>query len=437
MLDGFKKLFSLKRGPDQIAGARRYIPGVGSFHVNEDTAMSVAAFHRGVTYIATQIAKLPWTVKDKTNNIQEGEIANLLDLAPNPEMNAFTARVLMVMQALQLGNSYWEIQRDMMNRPVALWPLDPKAVDLIRIRGELYYRVAGGSSDYAYTDAYLPAGDVFHVRNFHTKDGLVGQGLVAYASETLGISRAADKMASGIFTNGGVPAGVLTYEGALTDEAFDRLKNSWKEQNNGRKAGGVAILENGVKFNTLNLDPDVLQFLESRKFGVLEIARFLGLPPTKLFDASTATYSNVENANLEVATDTLDSWAVNLEMEADVKLLNKRYAGRFTELDLYAVFRGDMTTRANYFSKMMQIGAMTPNQVRAREGQPGYGKDGDRYFIAVNNYTPADRLDEVIDAQIKGKEPKDVTPPPKSEEDLAAKEADKQLTAAALRILEK
>jgi Phage portal protein len=109
---------------------------------------------------------------------------------------------------------------------------------------------------------------------------------------------------------------------------------------------------------------------------------------------------------LEVATDTLDSWAVNLEMEADVKILNYRYGGKYTELDLYAVFRGDMKTRADYFKAMMGVGAMTPNQIRAREGQAPY-PEGDKYYIATNNFTPVDRLDEVIDAQIepKGSEP--------------------------------
>lgn len=238
-------------------------------------------------------------------------------------------------------------------------------------------------------------------------------------------------MASGIFNNAGVPAGVLKVAGKMSDEAYKRLEKSWKEQNAGRKAGGVAILEEGAVFEALNLDPDVLQFLESRKFGVLEIARFLGLPPTKLFDSASATYSNVENANLEVATDTLDAWANNLEMEADVKLLNGRFGGRFTELDLYAVFRGDMTTRSNYFSKMMQSGAITPNQIRAREGLAPY-KDGERYYIAVNNFSPADRIDEIIDAQVAGKSqpatpPKDVTPDDNQD--------DKQLTKAAIEFL--
>src|SRR5690606_4285449 len=115
---------------------------------------------------------------------------------------------------------------------------------------------------------------------------------------------------------------------------------------------------------------------------------------------TASTYSNVEQSNLEVATDTLDTWATNLEMEADVKILNNRYGGRFTDIDLYSIFRGDMKSRSDYFKAMLSIGAMTPNQIRAREGLPGYGEVGDNYYIATNNFTPVKRMDEVIDAEI-------------------------------------
>jgi hypothetical protein len=82
-----------------------------------------------------------------------------------------------------------------------------------------------------------------------------------------------------------------------------------------------------------------------------------------------------------------------------MKLLNGRNAGKRTELDLYAVFRGDAVTRSTYFKNMMQIGAMTPNEIREKEGLAPYD-GGDRFFIATNNFTPEDRMDEVIDAQV-------------------------------------
>lgn len=382
----------------QLSPPRRAFFYRGSTLVNEDTSMQVAAFNRGLIYVSSQIAKLPWDIKDADNNILRSPVSDLLNLAPNREMNAFRFRLFLVQQAIIHGNSYAEIERNVQGTPIAMWPLCSTEMDLLRNSdGDLVYRYNSNGDP-----VYLSPRDVFHLPNFHTKDGIVGQGVVAYGRDVLGIQIGADNMASGIFHNAGIPSGILEHPGKLSDDAYKRLKASWEEQTGGKKTGSTTIFEEGMKFNPVNVDPDSLQFLQSRQFGVLEIARFLGIPPTKLFDVTAATYSNVENANLEVATDTLDSWATNLEMEADVKILNNRYGGRFTDIDLYSIFRGDMKTRSDYFKTMMSIGAMTPNQIRSREGLPGYG-EGENYYIATNNFTPVDRMDEVIDADIQQK----------------------------------
>lgn len=409
-----------------VNGPRRPFYFRGTTVVNEDSAMQVSAFNRGLIYISTQIAKLPWDVKDLDNKLLRNPVSDLLNLAANPEMNAFRFRLVMVQQAIIHGNAYAEIERNNSNIPIALWPLNSADMEILRTTtGELVYRYTnqGGGQ------TILNPRDVFHLPNFHTKDGIVGQGVVGYGRESLGIALAADNMASGIFHNSGIPSGILEHPGKLSDEAYKRLKESWAEQTGGKKTGSTSIAEEGMKYTPVNVDPEALQFLQSRQFGVLEIARFLGVPPTKLFDTTAATYSNVENANLEVATDTLDTWATNLEMEADVKILNNRYGGRFTDIDLYSIFRGDMKTRSDYFKSMMSIGALTPNQIRAREGLPGYA-EGDNYYIANNNFIPVDRMDEVIDADITQKtKPAAATPPAAPKAEALQDAAIKYLTA--------
>jgi HK97 family phage portal protein len=428
MAFSFTKFFSRKTSPgkSQQITPRRGMWFRGTTLVNEEASMQVAAFNRGLIYISTQIAKLPWDVKDVDNNIIINPISNLLNLAPNDEMNAFRFRLVMVQQAIIHGNSYAEIERNGAGTPIAMWPLRSREMEVLRtVEGKLVYRYTNPDGG----QVHLSPRDVFHLPNFHTKDGIIGQGVVAYGQEILGIQIAADQMASGIFHNSGIPSGLLKHTGRLSDEAYDRLKESWNEQQGGKKTGSTSILEEGMTYEAVNTDPDALQFLESRQFGVLEIARFLGVPPTKLFDVTAATYSNVENANLEVATDTLDSWATNLEMEADVKIMNYRYGGRFTDIDLYSIFRGDMTTRSNYFKSMMSIGALTPNQIRSREGLSPY-KEGDSYYIATNNFTPVDRMNEVIDADIAQKTKPTSTAPASGGKNAALEDAAvKYLTA--------
>jgi HK97 family phage portal protein len=397
--------------PEQISLTRSNFGYSAGTIVSEESAMEVSAFYRGVIYVSTQIAKLPWHVKDEKNLLLDNDISYILNVSPNEEMTSFNFKIFLIQCAIITGNGYAEIERTMDGRIKKLWPLNPKRVSPIRdVNGTLYYQVL--PSTYGGETVYLAPRDIFVVRNLHTKDAIQGLGLVGYAMQTLGISLGADKMANSLFANGGMPSGVLTHPGRISEEAAKRIAASWKENHGGKKTGGTALLEEGVTYNPISHSPDVLQFLESRQFNVIEIARFLGIPPTKLFDSNSAKFNNIEHSNLEVATDTLDSWARNLESEADMKLLVNKRSGKKTELDLYAVFRGDMSTRATYFQKMMQAGAITPNEIRLKEGLAPYD-GGDRYYIATNNFSPADRVDEIVDAQVA---PKETSKPSPAEE---------------------
>lgn len=386
---------------DQVQDSHRGFYYKGGILVDESTAMKVSAFYRGVIYVSTSLAKLTINIKDKDNNKLENDpVYKLWNNAINSEQPAFRAKLFMIQVALIGGNAYAEIERNILGQPVALWPLEPGRVEPWRdSSGKLWYRVTGGMNT-SETYQYLEPKKIFHLPGLHlTSNGLMGESLTQWASRTLGISLGADRMASGLFNNGGLPSGILRHKTTLSDDAYKRIKDSWKEQYSQENAGGVAILEEGTEWQAINLDPQVLQFLESRKFGVIEIARFLGISPIKLYELTNANYNNAENANLDVANDTFSAWAKNLECESDFKLLNNNYGGKYTDVDLLELTRGDMKTRGTYYKDMMQVGAISPNEIRQDEGRPAY-PGGDDKYIAVNNYTPANRVHEVIDSQI-------------------------------------
>lgn len=359
--------------------------------------MTVSAYYSAVIYISTQIAKMPFHIKDARKRVINDRISKLIGLAPNDEMNAFVFKLLMNQHAIHNGNAYAEIVRDNQNRIVSLYPIPTRYVQPMRIEDDLFYQIANPVNN---AKIFLRPKEIFHLKNFHTHDGIVGLGLVSYMSEILGINLGANQYSNTLFDNYGMPSGVLQHPGSLSPEAREHLTESWRAFQSGRKAGSTAILEENMKYEPISHDPESMQFLETRKFSVYEIARFLRLPPTKLFDAEAATYNNVENANLEVITDCLDPWATNWEMEVNVKLLNNSFGERKSEMDFFALSRGDSETRSNYYKSMFETGAMTSNQIRENEGKPGYGENGDKYFVATNNFTPVERIDDVIDSQI-------------------------------------
>ena len=383
-----------KRTEQPNVSSRRYFLNGKYTYVDEDTAMTIAAFNRGVIYVATQMAKLPWDVKNKENKIQENHELNYLlnrSCTSDLETTAFMVKVFMIISAITHGNAYLEIERNMTGKIVGLHPIPTADVQVMRTdAGKLVYVVSNGSKG----QVVLMPREIFHMRNFHTMDGIMGQGVVNYASETLGISLGGNRFANALYSNSGMPSGAIETDGKLSQDAVDRMRASWQSATSGRKTGSVVVLEEGTKFNPITFAPDVLQFIESRKFGVPEIARFLGVPPTKLYSQEQATYNNNEQDNLSVVNDTLSAWASNMEKEADLKFFGKNMR-LHTDIDLFEIAKGDMDTRATYYTKMMGVGAITPNEIRVKEGMTPYD-DGNRHYIATNNFTPSDKVDEVV-----------------------------------------
>jgi HK97 family phage portal protein len=411
----FTKLENRKYEPTQPSVSRRFFFGTKNLNIDDDIAMTAAAFNRGVLYLATQLAKLPWNIKKSDKTIEpNSRIANILNRNPNPETTAFILRVSLLIDAIVTGNGYWEIEREASGRIKNLWNIPSRDVQPWRdTDGKLWYRVTGGSAMNARNGVLLMRPDeIYHLRGFHTKDSISGMGVTDYAGETLAISVGADKFASSLFANGGMPSGVITVPGKISEQAIGRMKESWDAATTGRKTATTAILEEGTTYSPISLAPDVMQFIETRKFGVPEIARFLGVPPTKLYDLTQSTYNNVEQENIAVANDTLDPWARNIENEADKKFLGNDFT-RHTELDLFQVFRGDMETRSKFYNTLFGMGSIQPNEIRTLEGWAKYD-GGDRYYVAANNFTPIDKVDDVIDSNIS----KNNQAPSSSEDDL-------------------
>lgn len=370
--------------------------------VTAETSLEVAAFYRGLFYISSQIAKLPWDIKTFDNRIlnSNNEVYYLLNRKPNDEMTAFHWKALMVYACHLRGNGFSEIVRDATRKIRAIYPIMHHDVCMVRdLENKLLYQM---SSTVDGGVVYLRPDEVLHFRNVYTEDGINGLSVINYANKVLGTSKGADKMAGKLFENSGMPSGVLQTDRVLSEDVIERLKKDWRRKFGGNNAGGVAVLEEGMQFNPINFAPDVMQFLESRQYSVLEIARFLSVPPSKLYVPESQTYNNIEHSNIEVGNDTIDVWARVFEQEVDIKLLGNRRVK--SEMDLHQLYRGDMDTRSSYFSTMISNAAMTPNEARKKEGLEPYD-GGDEFYIATNNLTPVSRQNEIIDSQIDNNQP--------------------------------
>jgi HK97 family phage portal protein len=229
-------------------------------------------------------------------------------------------------------------------RPAQMWPMHPSRVSARRPneQGEIEYYVTPPAGP----AVHIPASRMFHLRGL-SSNGVWGLSPVQDARDTIGLGMAGEAFASGFFVNGARPSMVLQHPGTLSEDAYERLKQSIDERHTGlTNAQRTSILEEGMTAHTLSVSPEDAQFIEQRKFAVEEIARMYRVHPHKIgVMEGTQTYASVEQANIDHVVSTVRPWAVRWEQQISASLIPADDDEFYAELLVDGLLRGDTMTR--------------------------------------------------------------------------------------------
>ena len=362
--------------------------------VDEDRALTHSAVWASVRLISETVAALPWRAHrrlERGNELMDGsDLDYILHVQANPEQSAFSFRETALAHALLWGNGYGEIERNNRGEPWNIWTIPPDKCHPDRTAdGRIWYVVGG--------QPVIAADNMFHLKGLGF-DGLVGYPVVVHAARTIGLGLALDTMAASTFQNGGAPGVIIQQkEGRnLTPEGVANMLKSFEDRFKGpANAGKAMYIDGGMEAKILEQPLAALQFLESRKFQVSEIARWFRVPPHKLADLDRATFSNIEHQALEFVTDTLVPWISRLETEAQIKLVgrNNRMGRVYTKINVAGLLRGDIKSRYDAYGVGRDKGWLSANDIRAMEDMnPVSG--GDEYLVQ-SQMVPQDMLREI------------------------------------------
>jgi HK97 family phage portal protein len=367
--------------------------GYNGTTVTPETAMKLSAVYACIKVTSEGVAKLPCHAYQTTNGKREVAAAHpadrLLYSDPNEYMTAFAFKQAITEIALRWGNGYAKIIRGKRYEPVSFKLYEGGTVTLVESNGQLFAQTPDGK---------IPYYDIFHLRGLGT--GVTGKSPISYAAESMGISLNTQTFGNNFYENGAAIGVALKHPGKLSDTAHKHLKESLTANYAGVKnAFKPMILEEGMDITKMSLAPNEAQFLETRAFGVPEVCRWYGVPPHKVGHLDKATFSNIEQQNIEFVQDCLMPWLKRFEEEADRKLFRENEkANHYTKFSLNALMRGDSAARAIFYKEMFSIGAMSQNDIRELEDQNPI-EGGDRYYVQGNNMVPIDRIDDVLSAK--------------------------------------
>jgi HK97 family phage portal protein len=150
-----------------------------------------------------------------------------------------------------------------------------------------------------------------------------------------------------------------------------------------KNAGKLGILEEGMEIKSVSNSNEDAQYLQSRQFSVVEIARFFRVPAHLVGDATRLAYASSEVEMLAFLTHTLRPWLTNIESEFNAVLLPER-TQFFCEFDINGMARGDQAARYAAYERGLASGFLTVADVRRWENLPAIeGTDGLRETKSV------------------------------------------------------
>jgi phage portal protein BeeE len=327
--------------------------------VSEVTAMNVSAFYAGVRLISETMGMLPvFIYRRLVGSAKRKDLGHplydLLHTAPNQWQDSMQWHEMMTAHAIMWGNGYSEIVPGRRGFADQLIPLNPMRME-VQLSGDgrlrYVYLLQNGEKK-----TYLQD-DIFHIKGFGY--GIMGLSLLSAMQETLGIALATEEHAGRYFGNAAV-ASVSKHH-------------------------SVMVLEEGMKWNQISLSNVDSQMLESRKYHINEIARWLRLPPHLIGDLEKATFDNISEQDLEFVKYAMLPWIKRWEHAHQTQLITVPQTF-FAEYNLDALLRADYKTRMEGHQIAINNGIINRNEARELENRNPY-PGGEQFLTPLNMTT--------------------------------------------------
>lgn len=383
-----------------FVGAGKTPSGV---RVTPETALTCEAFIGVIRVISETLAACDLNLIERIPGggrrlAEDRPLFEVLGCMPNGWQSTMEWVETMTALACMYGTSFALIKPGTRGAIDQLVPLHPSRMTVKRLVNDklLYeYREPGTERVIEYTQ-----GQIFRLPFFST-DSVTGNNPTTLLRNAIGLAQALEQHAGAFFGNGARPGVIFTNDNAMPDEARERAREMWERMHRGAdRAYRTAILPQGMKpveFGQVNNDQ--AQFLESRQYQIISLARYFRVPPHLVQDLTRATFSNIEQTGIDFVTHCIKPWAKRWAGAIYRDLISPTLGRGFqAEFDTKWITMGDSAARIAYIRDAIQCGLISHNEGRAMEGLNPVDDNGDVRFMAVN-MTTVDKLVEPPAAQ--------------------------------------
>lgn len=363
-------------------------PGLNSVASNN-------AVYACVTLISSDIGKLrPKLVEVDVDGIWSETTSPAFSPVlrkPNRFQNHIHFKEWWVMSKLLHGNTYALKERDQRGVVVAMYILDPNVVTpLVSPDGAVYYQLNEDNlAGLPAAQIIVPASEIFHDRMNCLFHPLIGTSPLYSCGTTAEQGLKIQKNSIAFFGNNSSPGGVLTAPGEISDPTADRIKKYWEDNYTGEKAGRIAVLGDGLKFEPMRMTAVESQLADQVNLSAKAICSAFHVPPFMVGLGDEPTYANGQ---------TLQNHYYQRCLQSHIELMEECLADGFgmltttngrqlaVELDLSGLLRMDTKTQMETLKIGVDGSLITPNEGR-REINRKPIAGGDTIYMQQQNYS--------------------------------------------------
>lgn len=341
--------------------------------------------------LAEGIAQMPFKLMLESSDGSVREPAKghplyrILSRRPNSWQTSFEWRELMLYHAILCKGGFSIINR-VRGNVAELLPVLPDRVRIEQLPDfamRYWVRLADGS------EAPFEQSQMFHLRG-PSWNGIEGMEILDLAREALGLAIATEETHALFHKNGAKTSGLVSMDGELKEDGRKRLKDALAEATSGGNSFKTLVLDQGAKFHQMSMSGVDAEHIRTREMQIAEICRFFRIYPQKIGHAGNAsTYAATQRFSIDHVIDSLGPWVRRFEEASDRDFLSEsdHAKGHYCKLDVRGLMMGDSTERANYYTRLYNVGALNPNEIRSLEDRNPY-EGGEKYRVPLNMEDP-------------------------------------------------
>ena len=347
-------------------------------------ALSFASVYACVQAVADDMAAMPLQAfkrtDEKRERVRDHAVDYVLTKRANKNMTPYIWRKLVFTDLLTYGNHYSLISFGSDGQVQELIPLNASATDVFQDSntGKLFYRTTRNNETVDFLDY-----EIFHCKG-QSSDGIKGISPILTLKYNVESSDSANRLNHELLRNGGIPKGIIKLQGAVNEEAKQRVKAEWKRTNSGN---AIAVLDNGMDYQGLGQTIQEMEWLSGQKFNLEMISAVFKVPLHRINQLDRSTFNNIEHQSLEYYKNTLLPLGRMLEQEIDFKLFSDRELkqGYYCKHNFDAILRPDAITRATVQEINFRNGFSTLNEVRAENEKNAFPDElADKPMMTLN-----------------------------------------------------